>query len=56
MDTKNTYTLTDIQLQNLLNFLSKRPYVEVFQLVQMIQSIKPNEIPKSDPIPEPAKE
>jgi hypothetical protein len=37
-----TYTLTQEQLQLILNYLATKPYAEVFKLVETVRSIKPN--------------
>jgi hypothetical protein len=40
---QETYTLTQEQLQKVLNYLVSKPYVEIFQLVEMIRTIQPNQ-------------
>jgi hypothetical protein len=46
------YTLTQQQLQSVLDYLTKRPYLEVHQLVSMIVSIQPNK-EETDVTPKP---
>lgn len=35
------FEVSDAQLQEILTYLSKRPYIEVFALIQSIQSLQP---------------
>ena len=39
--------ITNEQRKQLLEYLSKRPYAEVFQLVAMLVSLKPKPKPKN---------
>ena len=39
--------ITDEQRKQLLSYLSKRPYAEVFQLVGMLVSLKPKSKPSN---------
>ena len=39
--------ITDEQRKQLLAYLSKRPYAEVFQMVAMLVSLKPKPKPKN---------
>lgn len=41
-----TYTLTQVQLQTIWDYLQRRPYSEVNKLAEIIMSIQPNEKPQ----------
>lgn len=47
MEQQKTYTLTQEQLQQVLNYLVTRPYSEVFPLAEMIRTVQPNEVVSS---------
>ena len=46
--------ITNEQRKQLLEYLSRRPYAEVFQLVAMLVSLRPEPKPKPKPKPKPS--
>ena len=48
--------ITNEQKKQLLEYLSRRPYAEVFQLIAMLVSLKPEPEPKPEPKPSNGKE
>ena len=43
------YTLTQEQLQALLNYLGTRPYIEVAKLISTLSQLKPADSKKNEP-------
>ena len=48
--------ITNEQRKQLLEYLAKRPYAEVFTLIAMLVSLKPEPEPKPEPKPSNGKE
>ena len=48
--------ITNEQRKQLLEYLSRRPYAEVFTLIAMLVSLKPEPEPKPEPKPSNGKE
>ena len=46
--------ITNEQRKQLLEYLSKRPYAEVFTLIAMLVSLKPEPEPEPKPEPKPS--
>ena len=43
------YTLTQEQLQAILNYLGTRPYIEVAKLISTLSQLKPADPKKNEP-------